>query len=740
MRRATRACRLWLAAISAVVILVQVLGAVQDPSARAGTLPGVMVGGMHGIGTQAAAPQASVGPSDAKCEFLYWSQCTSLNQSVSVDSISVGDTSDCSFAETTDWGDGTPPTTTSFFGGTNGTIEDAGDHTYTTPGTYAITATGAVIAGWCSISTAPVTFTLTCEQATQPDGSYEFGGCVTPEDDETQDVTVSASNLDGIGVSASPSDLVSYDDGGGAGDELTSAGDSTLSLDLDGTPIPIFEGPLGYSLTGPITVRAPAKLAGIGLSGKLDLTPGPSGGSLTATATATLPPMLGGGTGKLTATSTVNKGLTKAVVTLDKASFLQLFKLTNIALTWTSGSGRGDATWQVKATASAGGTKRGTLTGSLTYSDDTLTAATLSVKGLSLAGLTDLTALNITYGGAGWQGTATLGSGASASTATISAAFDDSGLASATINASNISLFGVLKVQNFLFSYAGGSWNLTATGADGGGVSATMTTADGAISNASLTVTKLSFLGKFTVDTASVSYAAQAPNSHCADVTGDSIWCGDWSVQLPSASTIDGVSGTLAVADGSFASGSIDVKGSVPLLDGVVLTELGGKVTINPPPTTIAGTVGLRFGPKIKGTSLIDLTGTLTRQLPGDGTSGSYDLDGSVNVLSVLHGTAKVTVPGDGSATTFDLTADASVGKASASGKLTGSFTSDSFTLAGSVEIKVLGHQVSGTLKADSNGMAACGKYHGYQAGFEYHWTTESVTFLGTKGCSEAGF
>lgn len=267
-----------------------------------------------------------------------------------------------------------------------------------------------------------------------------------------------------------------------------------------------------------------------------------------------------------------------------------------------------------------------------------------------------------------------------------------------------------------------------------------MTATDGVISDARLTVTKLSFLGKFTVDTASVSYAAQAPNSRCADVQGDSVWCGDWSVELPSASTVDGVTGSLAVADGSFASGSIDVKGSVPLLDGIILTELGGKVTVNPPPTTIAGTVGLRFGPKIKGLSLIDLNGTLTRQLPGDDTSGSYDLDGSLNALNVLHGTAKVTVPGDGSATTFDLTANASVTGASTVGKLTGSFTSDSFTLAGNVEIKVLGHKVSGTLKADSEGLAACGKYHGYQAGFEYDWTTESVAFLGTKGCSEAGF
>jgi hypothetical protein len=607
--------------------------------------------------------------------------------------------------------------------------------------------------GWTNFSFSP------CEQVTQADGDYEFGGCVTEEDDATQDVTDAESNLDGIGVSASSSDPVTYDDGGSIGDELTSPGDSTMSLDLDGTQVPVSDGPLDDNLTAPITIplsdgsssgrgrastaTTSVNLAGLALSGTLDLTPVLSGGtptgSLTATATAALPAVLGGGTGKLTATSTVNDGLTKAVVALDKTSFLQLFKLTNLTLTWEAGSD-GDQTWQVKATASAGGTKTAKLTGSLTYDDDTLTAATLSVNGLSLAGLADLSALNIAYGDGGWQGTATLGSGASASTASISLAFDDTGLASATIDASNVSLFGVLSLTKFVLSYGGDTWDITATAADGGGASGSMTATDGVISDASLTVTKLSFLGKFTVDTASVSYAAQAPNSHCADVEGDSIWCGDWRVDLPSASTIDGVSGTLATADGSFASGSIRVDGTVPLLDGIVLTKLGGKVTINPPPTKISGTVGLRFGPKIRGISLIDLTGTLTRQLPGDGTSGSYDFDGSLSALKVLHGTAKVTVPGDGSATTFDLTANASLTGVSAVGDLTGSFTSDSLTLAGNVEIKVLGHKVSGTMEADSKGMAACGKYQGHQAGFEYDWATESVAFLGTKGCSEAGF
>jgi hypothetical protein len=156
--------------------------------------------------------------------------------------------------------------------------------------------------------------------------------------------------------------------------------------------------------------------------------------------------------------------------------------------------------------------------------------------------------------------------------------------------------------------------------------------------------------------------------------------------------------------------------------------------------TRLGRTAALRFGPKIKGTSLLAFEGTLTRQLPGDDTSGSYDLDGSLSALGVLKGTVKVTVPGDDAPTTIHLTASASAGSARASGDLTGSFTRDSFSLAGSVVITVLGHEISGSLKADNEGMAACGAYKGHEAGFEYDWATESVHFLGTSGCSESGF
>jgi hypothetical protein len=601
-----------------------------------------------------------------------------------------------------------------------------------------------------------VVSSTSCDQVTDPDGAYEFGGCVTPEDAGTIDVTTQQSNVDGIDVSASPSDEVTYDDGGSAGDKLLSSGSSTLSLDLGGTLTPVSTGKLDDSLTGPITIAIPAaakpSLGGLPISGNLTITPGVSGtpgrssatptGTATGTMSTTLPTALGGGKATLKITTTVNKGITKATATIAKASFLQLFSMSNVMLGYASSSG-GKTTWTVDAATTAGKTA-GKLSGTLVFAGGTLASAKFSGTNFSLAGLADLSTLSVSYSKGKWAGTAVIGSGASATTAAINLSYDSSGLVSGSVKASNVPVFGVLDVKTFDLSYSGDTWKITMTAADGGRVDGSLTANASVISAGRLTVTKVSLLGKLTVDTATVSYSEQAPNSACPKVDGGDIWCGDWRVLLPSASVVDGVSGTMAVADGAFASGSIDVKGNVPLLDGIVLTELGGSITVNPPPTKISGTAGLRFGPKIKGTSLVAFKGTLTRTLPGDDTSGSYILVGDFNALGKLTGHVNVTVPGDGSATTIDLTASVALSKATASGKVTGSFATDSINLSGDVTITVLGLTVHGTLKADNTGMAACGSYkdksgHTYVAGFEYDWNG-SFSFYGKTGCTERGF
>lgn len=50
------------------------------------------------------------------------------------------------------------------------------------------------------------------------------------------------------------------------------------------------------------------------------------------------------------------------------------------------------------------------------------------------------------------------------------------------------------------------------------------------------------------------------------------------------------------------------------------------------------------------------------------------------------------------------------------------------------------GHKVVGTMAADDNGIAACGKYGTHEADLKYDWATGSITFLGTSACTEKGF
>jgi hypothetical protein len=610
--------------------------------------------------------------------------------------------------------------------------------------TLSCTAPDACVAGGVTASGYSFVAALSpgCTTITRADGDYEFGGCVTAADAGHADVTSAMSNLDGLDISASATDEVTYGLGGAAGYTVTSAGTSTMSLKLGSALTRIFTGRLSESLTKPVTVSVPAKtvLAGLPLSGTLTITP-KAGGTADGKGTVTLPPVLGGGKATLSFTTTVNKGLSSVSVTVNKASWIQLFGLTKLTLEYQAGPG-GTETWNVTATASSGGGKTAPLTGSLTYSGGKLTAASLHVGSITLAGgLATLTKLTVNYNGATWSGSGTVYAALQKRTIPVAVklAFGTTGLTAGLITAANFPLFGVLELATFRLSYDSGAWRLTATAPGGGGADGMLSMTGGTVSTASLTITKVSFLGRFLVDSASVGYARQAPNAACKTVPGSEIWCGAWQVVLPSAKVVTGVRGELAVADGAFASGSITVKGNVPLLDGLYLTQLGGSVTISPPPVTIAGTAAVRFGPKIKGTSLLAFEGTLTRKLPGSGTSGGYAMAGTVSAFGKLTGKAHVTVPGDGAATTITLTADATVGKASATGTLTGSFTAGTLVLSGAVSIHVLGHTVAGSLKADALGMAACGSYKGKQAGFEYLWSGR-VTFLGTAGCSAKGF
>jgi hypothetical protein len=305
--------------------------------------------------------------------------------------------------------------------------------------------------------------------------------------------------------------------------------------------------------------------------------------------------------------------------------------------------------------------------------------------------------------------------------------------------------------------YSGSGWNLAVTSdAPGGGTdSASLAVSGGVISSASLTLTNMTFLKTVTINTATISYAASQPNQACNTVTGTEIWCGSWQISFPKATSVSGVSGSLAFQAGQFASGAVSVSGNVALLDGVFLTQLGATLTINPAPTTVAGSATISFGPQVAGVSALSLQGTLTRAFPTAKSGGFYDLQGNLTALAgsshaLLLGSGEVKVEDTGKAT-VSLTLgggpgglSVTVGSATASiaGMLTGTFTSSTFSLTGTtmITVPVLG-TFSGSLKADNNGIASCAKVPGgKQVGFEYFWSNGATQVFDTKGCTEAGF
>jgi hypothetical protein len=392
----------------------------------------------------------------------------------------------------------------------------------------------------------------------------------------------------------------------------------------------------------------------------------------------------------------------------------------------------------------------------MVYTNNTLKSASLKVGAISLAGLLNLSNLTVSYKSGAWSGSATVTQGKTA--ATVSLVITGTTLTSAEIKTGPVSLFGVVNLNSFDMTYASGNWSLavTSTLPGGGSDSAILNVANGIISSASLSLSDVSMLKTVTINSALISYSATAPNTSCNTVTGTEIWCGSWDIAFPETTgVVSGITGSLAFADGSYASGSVGVSGSVPLLDGVFLTQLGAMLQLNPQPAVLSGTATISFGPVISNTSALSLTGTLTRTFPTSGTGGSYLATGTVTALAgssnaLVLGSASVTVP-DSGATTVNLTLggsataglSVSVGSATATitGVVNGTFTDSTFLLTGSTSITVpLLGTLSGSLKADNTGVAACAMTSGgSQVGFEYYWNGTLDVFDST-GCSEHGF
>jgi hypothetical protein len=548
---------------------------------------------------------------------------------------------------------------------------------------------------------------------------------------------------------ASGSDDVTYVPGS-SNVQSAPTGSVAVTLPLtSASAVTIFKGVLNKALSSQVTFAVPAgtKVAGIGISGTLTLTPG-SLGQATGSVTATLPAVLGGGTGTLTFTTTTGGTLSNVEITVPQANFMQLFSLTNLTLAFNA-----PGTWKVAGTASTGAGTSTQFSGSLVYANNTATSGSLTVSSIDLAGMVTISNLKVTYSGGNWSGSASIKQAAQA--ATVAITLSGSKITSASVKTGALSLFGYVEVNSFDLEYNGTSWSLavTSTLSGGGTASAALSVSNGVITSASLGLTKFALANTVTIASATVSYSQTAPNSACTSVTGTEIWCGSWDIQLPQATSLNGVSGTLAFANDTFKSASVNVTGSVPLLDGVFLTQLGGSLSLGPP--VVGGNATLSFGPQISNTSVLSVSGSLTRTFAFGGSTGRYDATGTVTALAgssnpLTLGSIVVGVPDSGATLVkvtlgsgpSGLTVSAGGATASITGQLMGTFTGSTFSLSGqtSITVPVLG-TLSGNLLADNNGIAACAKVStGRQVGFEFVFQTDSLKVLDSTGCSEKGF
>lgn len=588
--------------------------------------------------------------------------------------------------------------------------------------------------------------TFGCTEQVIPDGHYQVKGCLTDEPDG-DDISQQGAQVDGVGVSSSPTDGVDYVPGSS---DVQSSGSVNVTLPLtSSSAVTIFQGVLSKALSSQVTFAVPAgtMVAGIGISGTLTLTPG-STGQATGSVTATLPAILGGGTGTLTFTTTTGGTLSNVKISVPKANFMQLFSLTNLTLAFNA-----PGTWNIAATASTGAGTSTQFSGSLVYANNTITSGSLTVSSIDLAGMVTISNLKVTYSGGNWSGSASIKQATQA--ATVAITLSGSKITSASLKTGALPLFGLINVNSFDLEYNGTSWSLAVTSTLSGGAStaATLSVSNGVINAASLTLTKFALASTVTIASATVSYSQTAPNAACNTVKGTEIWCGSWDIKLPEATSLNGISGTLAFANDTFQSGSVDVTGSVPLLDGVFLTELGGSLSLSP--TVVSGNATLSFGPQISKTSVLSVSGSLTRTFPSGTTTGSYAATGTVTALKgssnpLTLGSVALTVPDTG-ATTVSVTLGGgpsgltvTVGGATATvtGQLNGTFTGNTFSLSGttSITVPVFG-TVSGNLLADNYGIAACAKVtSGAEVGFDYVFQTDSLQVLDTSGCTEKGF
>ena len=275
--------------------------------------------------------------------------------------------------------------------------------------------------------------------------------------------------------------------------------------------VTIFKGQLSRALSSPVTFTVPAgtKIAGIAITGTLTLTPGALGQS-SGSVTATLPAVLGGGTGTLTFDDGDRWDLEQRP---DIRAQGQLHA-TLLAHEPHPGLQRAGHLEDRRHGVDRGATSTA-FSGNLVFSKNVLTSGSLTVSSISLAGMVTISNLNVSYAGGSWTGSATIKQASQG--ATVAIATNGSTITSASIKTGAVPLFGLINVESFDLEYSGSSWSLAvaSTLSGGGTASATLKVAGGVITSASLALTKFALASTVDIASATIAYAASAPNSPC---------------------------------------------------------------------------------------------------------------------------------------------------------------------------------------------------------------------------------
>jgi hypothetical protein len=141
-----------LAVTLSVMTLISLTMADAAQAAPAGPAPGAVIRPTAGIARQAP------GSNSMPC-FYSFPDCVSSDPRVSVEIVSEGDTTSCTFTGDVDWGDG-DTSSQNFGGGADGSALATFDHKYLTDGVYSIAWSVDVTSGSCSDNSGTLQFTL----------------------------------------------------------------------------------------------------------------------------------------------------------------------------------------------------------------------------------------------------------------------------------------------------------------------------------------------------------------------------------------------------------------------------------------------------------------------------------------------------------------------------------------------------------------------------------------------------